>query len=437
MKNILFAFIFSAFVISSFEGYSQNKKFKGYIISLSGDSVEVYFKKNYWYLAPRKIEAILNHQNVSYSPADIKGFGIIGSEAYQAVTVRYFKDLYGGDNLKYEFTESKTEERVFVKILQSGVVNLFLFQTGERKYYFISEGNGELTELVFRARLQGTVVIEDDTYIEQLTQLFQKYNNTQEEKLKKISYNEESIGRIVEKINQTKEPGFMTNKKKNRFDFEIGAAFIYNSFPSSFSNLRPPSVKLSSIITFSPQLNLTYKFKNNMGRFQIGLSMQYNFVNSKQSIYDSAFVTVSPNFYYNEINKHEYQIPSGYYMMNLYLLGYINRFSKFKLYLKAGASFNGFTGDAALKSDYSYIQNGIRNGNVPFTFTLVNKNNVFDFQQLWAQPNAGIGFTHLRHAFELQYYLPVRIDRNLSNENKFIISSLQGTYRFRISKSRL
>lgn len=436
MKNILYSFITLVFILISFAGYSQNKKFKGYIISLSGDSIQAYFKKNYWYITPGKIEVVVNQQNVSYSPEDIKGFGIIGSEAYSAVTIQYFKDFYRGDNLKYQFSESKTEERVFAKILRSGAINLFSYQTTDRKYYFVSEGNNELTELVFRARLQGTIIIEDDTYKEQLAQLLRKYNNTQDESLKKTSYSEESVGRIIDRINQNQEPGYKAIKRKNLFDFEIGAAALYNSFPSSFTNFRSPPVKLSSFITFTPQLNLTYKFKNDMGRYQIGLSLQYNSVNSDQRFYDSSFVTQSPNFYYSEVNKHQYRIRTGYYMMNLFLLGYINRFSKSKFYLKAGASFNGFTGEAALKGNYSYVQSGIRNGTNPFTFTVSNENNLFEFQQLWVHPNTGIGLTYLRHSFELLYYIPVRIDRNVSGENKFIISSVQGTYRFRISKSR-
>jgi hypothetical protein len=257
---------------------SAQRTLQGYIIlsdTIKGEIISFNLEKH-----PAKIEFKTEGISKTYTPTDIKGFGIPTEQLhYKTATVTYHLDPIDYRFAKDQYADATEKATVFLKQLVKGQLSLFQFRTAERIYFFVEENNS-FTELIYRIKLLNGQVVKDEQYKTQLNAY-----SVQRDKLNSLapsiastSYTETGFAKIFLKLND-QSMDLIPKKKRSSVYLFAGASVC--SFKSEGPTYFIPSQGLSHLNkatfnnTISPSLGGEINISNSRLALIGGLGYQY------------------------------------------------------------------------------------------------------------------------------------------------------------------
>ena len=403
--------------------FAQKNFLPGYYISSTGDSITCKIDFKDWDKNPESIEVELNSEKRKLTLDDINGFGIKGYSYYTKAKINYHINLISGNNLPEEFSDVTENRTVFFKILSKGTYLLYEWESKSRVYYYIQETGGELVELVYRVRQKNDEIFNDDRYKEYLRYLLEK-DSLLDKNIKKLEltfYSGESIGKLVNILNNTNEKTTMTGLVRKPVELEIFSGAGLNYTPSEFDGYYAKNQKFDNSVSPNVGLRLLYFIPGRYSRLGLGISFGYSPYKTDRTVNDSFTVTTSPNFYYTTRYTEKFKLDISSIRSSLSVLYILNPLSMSKLYVKAGLLIMiPISSSRSVMDEYAGNTNGIRNGNIPFSYTSEGKTELFSVSNSWASINGGVGVVIKQFKFEFDYFTPTDIyQRSASTSGEF------------------
>lgn len=417
--------------------FSQKQSLPGYIINNYGDTIQCKIVFKDWGRNPISINAIINNQIKAFTTSDIRGFGIKGRVEYRLAKVKFHTNPIASPGLPEEFSDATITKDGFLKILNEGKYNLFEYATPQRVYFFISKGNEDIKELIYRVKFHDMVEEEDNDYKTILKNLlideglYERYKY----KLETINYSNKALDGIVAILNNRTDWLEEEYKKYNPIGLDLYAGVMLNFFPASFDGKYSVANKFGMTPAFSGGVNFFYIIPAKFKRYGIGLSVGFNRYNISMTKQASVTTNVSQNYYYTTAYKEEFTLQRKLILINLYGTCNINPLSKNKLYLKAGVTYNigGLDNKSDLNDKYNGVTSGIRNGNESFSFTENGDGPYISLLSSWVNVHAGLGFSSGRHKVDILYNLPKKLSPP-SSSTPFKVGGISCYYYYTIIK---
>ncbi|PWT79211.1 MAG: hypothetical protein C5B59_00070 [Bacteroidetes bacterium] len=409
--------ILLSFVLISHSSFSRDKLVPGYYINKQGDSIVCKIYYSDWLINPVTVLVEVNNEKRSFNASDIKGFGVYGYNHYKSALTTYHINPISGVDLPEQFLDSVETKWFFLKTIVSGYYNLFELTLPERSYYFVSEGDSAISELIYRAKRIENQIVEDQDYKNFLFDLYHKENIplSHPDPITNAYYSYSDLRPIISRLNKNHieintSPDIEAKIKKNKPAFGIFAGGMLYNFPSTIHGAFATDVKFPSSMSFSGGVNLAYQFPGHLKSIAIGISIGY-------SGYHLQFDKTGVNKFYQSVNYNgetdytEHISSSNSFISPILYLNYIfNPLSKTKVYLKTGLAANFSIGsNKDIVTNMSYLSNTTING-IPSPpqsgqgeITLVvTKKTLFQF-------DAGFGVMMGRHKLEVNYFFPVQL----------------------------
>lgn len=402
MKRLALCFL----VISIYcTGYA--KEFPGYYINKDGDSIRCMFKFSDWEITPDAVSVIANNLSSTFTPSDIRGFGIDGYDEYKSARISYHKSNYTLLNAPDKFNDSVTSTFSFLKILVKGKYTLLEMSESSRSYFFIQEEDGEITELVYRVKRINMDIEEDNAYRYQLFNLFSKERVAHEysNEITKSSYTARSIKTLIKKLN-TRVTGVIYTRKKEAVTFEFYIGAIDRRFPTAFDGMYTTGNRIDPVKSASGGANILYFIPSKFKRFAVGASAGYSGYSYSASKTDSIVDFVSLNNHRTTTYTEHHNFENKVIMLNLYAMGILNPHNKAKIYLKGGFNINLILGGSkSIDIAYTSVTKGVRNGNVPVEGSSEGVKQVPTYG-MYFNLNGGPGVKAGNHKLEFLFYTP-------------------------------
>ncbi len=264
MKKILVLL----FIICFFQvGYAQKDFRQGYIITKKGDRVNGFVK---YRPGAKKFESCdfkksKGDASVSYSPDQIKGYGIINDF--------YFESKKINDN-------ENSSKNVFTEVLVEGNATLYNWKGN----FFVKKNDTVFHKLDYTKKsiaVNGENLVKNSNrYIGSLTYLFSDCPNLKK-KIEKTQYNKKSLTILFEKYNNcTAQPSvtYKANKKWLKMNFSLSASYFVTSLkfnPSQDDDRRNLKEAFSTPNSFVPSLDIHFSSPRINERVSFQTGIQY------------------------------------------------------------------------------------------------------------------------------------------------------------------
>ncbi|WP_276089884.1 hypothetical protein [Pedobacter sp. JY14-1] len=159
-KALIYRFLFLLFLAAPLLGTAQSNYLKGYVITVSGETLQGYvdFKGTYQTAESLKFKKDEDAPAETYNLENCLGYGVDGKAYYERFTVNVSQAYTRTSNLRPGLDTSYRRQTVFLKVLQRGKPFTLFSYTDEIKerFYLQSSLDKEPVEL-FRAQyLTGT-----------------------------------------------------------------------------------------------------------------------------------------------------------------------------------------------------------------------------------------------------------------------------------------
>jgi hypothetical protein len=294
-KRLLTLFLI---LVVSHVAYSNPKFFPGYYIELNGDSIVCKIEYLDWAMNPENVVVETSDGKRNFGASEIKGFGVFGYCDYRAATITYHKGFISGSILPEDFSDKVETKEYFLKTLVAGYYSLYELSLPERAYYFISENDGIISELVYRVKKNETHVIEDQQYKQTLFALLNKEGIQTDNFVivNRALYNNSDIRPLIIKLN-VKHTGINTvyaRPKSKHIEFGVYVGGLLNSFPTAITGAYSKDNKVNSSVAATGGINFLYNLPFRFNSVAFGLSigyLQYSFTINRagtDSYYESA-----------------------------------------------------------------------------------------------------------------------------------------------------
>jgi hypothetical protein len=391
---------------------SAQKLFPGYYIDNKGDSVFCDFRFNDWRINPKSVVAVTGGRTVALTPSDIKGFGVTGYSDYTSKTVTYHKGSIAKLNIDDEFSEGTDTATVFLKILIRDNYSLYELILPERPYYFFSENDGPISELVYRIKQNNMKVDEDQQYKKTLFTLFEKEGVSSQyvNAINIMNYGANSIRSMMRILNE-KHSGVKYKKRKEKpmINLDLYAGAMMHVFPAQLTGRYTSNNKLGNAFSPSGGANLLFFVPGNFHSLGLGVSIGVGSYNGSSENRDSVVNNTSLNYHYTTFYHERLTMKNTMLMTDLYAMYFINPKDRFRFFVKGGINLNfSLTNDNELRSDYDSQTKGLRNGN-PTHSSEKGSEIVGETRNLYYDLKGALGLMTGRHKFEFVYYSPSNI----------------------------
>jgi hypothetical protein len=262
-------------LIFSVENQAQNKYLEGYYLTNNGQKIDCLILDEDWKSNPTSFNYKLNENaevvNLSIDNASV--FGIIDHSRYERHEVlngKKIKDLQPSvNNAELDFKK----ERLFLKVLVEGDVNLYQYEEGSLKLFFIKNPeNGKVEQLIFKTYAnQDNQILYNNQFRTQLYK-FLNLDRIDKDKLREIDYYRKELTGIVQLSNGDNSINFSENNKKNK--------------KSTFNIYAKAGVALSSLEFKGPIANQNLTFDDEtIFRFGVDIEYVFPFNNNKWAAY--------------------------------------------------------------------------------------------------------------------------------------------------------
>ena len=225
---------FFLFCIFSYSVYSQSNFKKGYIVSLSGDTVKGYIDYKESSRTPNKFtfKSSPEEKNINYYTAhNTQKIVIEGYEIFESFEVLLSMNETEYNNIETDVYPIKKKDTVFLKVISLGDrINLYSYRDELKDRFFIlvapQTTPAELDLTIQKKENQLSAV---NTYRIQLNQIASKYPDytpALKSLIESASYSRPDLKKIADKINTVNEkaPASLSKKmyKKGRFFASAG-----------------------------------------------------------------------------------------------------------------------------------------------------------------------------------------------------------------------
>lgn len=220
--------------------YSQTKEVKGYIITANNQKLEGSFKTDNWLNTPDLIafQTEKDEKYRTYSPVDIKGFGLLDGNRYLSAEVEIQTSADNARELNYSKVPQFETKTLFLKQLLNGSLSIFEYSSSKRVQFFIQNQEGVFTTLVYkRYYVEQNVVAVNDYYKQQLFNIFSSCEEIKG-KLANVGYKRKELVRLVSSFNKCLDSDYedltANNTKENPVDFHLTPMIGFQSSSLTF-----------------------------------------------------------------------------------------------------------------------------------------------------------------------------------------------------------
>ncbi|WP_214072693.1 hypothetical protein [Mucilaginibacter sp. dw_454] len=371
-KKALIALLFFPVLLKA-----QSNFHKGYVVTLTGDTIKGSIDFKEWYRNPRQIKfkadgaPKVNQYNVLNST----GFGVTGYDRFQRFVVPIAQDKINLSELSHSIDTTVIIDTVFLKVVATGNhVSLYSYND-KKEELFIQQGNEPPKSLIRHFYLVGEDrILTDARYVFQLQKSAKTYQPGDSKLFKdieRVRYDADDIAKLVYRINGSagivKAPAI--SHLANRF--YLGAGINDASISTTEQNNLITDRAASSVL---PAINVGYDIylKNNIGK--LIFRTELNFSGTKGDIdrtytasseteklkYNQYVFSANPQLVFNIYNGENFKffIDGGFaanlcsysnkqYVHNIYLGGQLST-SYDVIFPNAVSSYFGFTTKAGI-----------------------------------------------------------------------------------------
>ena len=205
--------------------FAQIKFEKGKITKSNGEEVEVLIKNQDWRSNPTQIE-IKKDENSSSETlklADISAFEINNEARYVKKKVNLDDSERDYGKLTYSSSPIYKEKELILKTIIAGQQNLYKYSIGDQDYYFFTNNEGDIEQLVYKPFLvDSNKVAYNKSFRSQILKNF-KCSEVSKESLLKVDYNENDLKNLFININKcnNSEIKFVEKDQNKKIDFKL------------------------------------------------------------------------------------------------------------------------------------------------------------------------------------------------------------------------
>jgi len=410
LKKPLSLLLFLVFIFQA--GYSADKLFPGYYIDLKGDTVRCNIEYRDWNLNPKTIRVQVKNDMVELGPEEIQAFGVDGYRDYVSAKVTYHLNPISGPVLPTKFSDSTVTKSIFLQVEVAGVYSLYVLVLPERIYLFERGPDRSTNELLYRAKMDNDSLQEDQSYRQQLVNLFMNEGLSEKyfERISNVSYSTAQIASLFQILNGTHTVAGSKKNSGGEFQIEVFAGAIMNSFPTSFDGKYIKSAQFDPSYSPSGGLNFLFSIPGHFRSFKFGLSLGYDAYGRTTSQSGSFHVVESAAYYYTTTYSETISLQRSLVLTNIYFMYVVNPLGKIKVFVKAGLNYNFAIGNSQdLVSNYTYSTQGITNGTKPFQDSASASISLYSIKSSYFAPVFSAGFVSGRSKLELNYWPSVGI----------------------------
>lgn len=231
LRKIIFVALCTLVTLTSL---GQENQIKGYIIQLSGDTLNGFIDYRNWDKNPSVLSFKVNQNDVyqKYTPTDIAGYGV-DNEIYKSAAVETEISSDNESSLTNDSEVNITKVTVFLQELLRGEKGLYYFvnQVGKNQFYIYHDG---LYELLVYKRYNTNKSVESKTvmqynilknrrYIGQLMNYMQDCNDPKlTSYINNSSYTSTDLKAIFKKYLACKGTDIKFTKKGKKLNIELG-----------------------------------------------------------------------------------------------------------------------------------------------------------------------------------------------------------------------
>lgn len=266
MKKIFFL----VFLPITFIAGAQSTFEKGYVIDNDSKKIECYIKYQDWQFTPNVIKYRLTKDGEinSIDIDNVKEFG--DGENYKYVRYIGKIDVSSMDftELDYRREPNWEERKVFLKVLISGVYNLYSYSTPALKRYFYSIQDREIIQLVYKQYLvdpkghplsetNNRLIAKNESYKQQLLNNV-KCEGISINRYKSLDYSDNSLLNLFKAIYKCSDVkySFYFNQKRSALNLKFLPGVTYTGIKVSYDNV--PEYEFEKKLLFTPSLEFEY-----------------------------------------------------------------------------------------------------------------------------------------------------------------------------------
>jgi len=294
--------------------FAQTTFEKGYYIDNSGKRKECYIKNLDWRYNPTSFEfkdGVSDENPKTASIKDVSEFGMDNISKYKRYTVNIDYSFTDASKLKKQKAPEFKKETLFLKTLNEGDANLYVYKNGPFVKYFYETKTVPVEQLVYIRYLTDKGEATENNQFRQ--QLFNNVRNEKisEENIKRLKYNESELTTHFEKFNAS---GVAKSEKYERKStvkpFSLGVTAGVSSATVKFENYKAAE---TSKTIFKVGLEAEYILPFNNNAWAIFISPNYSkFESSKDFLlYEGPFVNSPPSNNKVDITYSNIEIPVG------------------------------------------------------------------------------------------------------------------------------
>jgi hypothetical protein len=266
----------------SLAGYSQIIFEKGYYIDNANQKTDCQIKNIDWKNSPTEFNYKLKEDTEAQTlnTKSVKEFGIYTKSKY----IRYNGNIdVSSDNLE-RLSDSKDpvfeSQTLFLKVLQEGKANLYLYDIEGMRRFFYSVDNSEVKQLIFK-------IYRDKDYTSRKNDEFKKqlWNDlkcidTPVNEFENLEYNKSDLASFFEKYNKCNNSEIVDFDKKIKrdwIDLTLRPGINISSLSTQSKNVALIPVDFDSELTFrfGVEAEFILPFNKNKWSFLIEPTYQY------------------------------------------------------------------------------------------------------------------------------------------------------------------
>lgn len=199
---------------------AQSELIKGYLINNSNEKIDCFFETKKWIEDDFEYRISENSEPILIKTSDFKEFGVLGKFKYERHFVKIDLTSKNDSKSTYNLDRDKTpelkEKTLFLEALVTGKANLYRYEKGKIKRFFISNENRKIEQLIFKKYLNSSNQISYNNRYKQQLSIQLKCKNITINTLKNIAYRTTDLTKVFIKYNTCANSDFTFFKTKNK-----------------------------------------------------------------------------------------------------------------------------------------------------------------------------------------------------------------------------
>ncbi|MBK6345477.1 MAG: PorT family protein [Bacteroidales bacterium] len=261
MRKLYLTFLY---VIISIFTLAQNTYEKGYYLNNGGQKTEGLIKIQDWRKNPADFhfKASDGSQPVRMTIDSITEFGVSGISRYIRRKVKIDRSSELVTELSIYREPVFNEEVLFLRMVVEGKHRLYEYISGNNlRRYFIESDNSAIEQLIYKSYLFDNKNVGKNNDFQKQLWLHLRCDDISMAQIEETGYDRNSLTRLFEKFNQCDHTGFVSYKKKARYD--------------DFNLTIKPGLNISTFEIWNPVIEDQVVNIGATAGFQIGCEVEF------------------------------------------------------------------------------------------------------------------------------------------------------------------